>query len=390
MGNKMGVPSLKLNNAGTKSKRCGSFAGVAYEAFEERKGKDQDINHELSKNNIYIGMRSAEELLEYSRQHVAQLRDAKGRALRSDAVVICATVFKPPAVYMRSLTDEEGDRMMMDCLEFFKKVVGEDNIKSFMIHKDELGKHAHCFWEPMTIDGRLCAKEAHGLKFFKCINEHLPAFLRERGWDIEDADCYDRAQKEMEQEKENRRKKNGRSSAQYKRDAEAEKQKLLEENDALIEKNEQLKKDNEMLEVERDGLMADVSALLTIQNDDEMDAAVEEINLVFNQIENHLQEQDAIVDELEEASRESMDRGELVWRVQDAVFMLRKVAETIRSLIKRAKDMLVGIIRYGAFFKREDVKPIAASLKQRLENAAARAQGRAKPEHIKANDILHR
>ena len=88
MGYKMGVPSLKLNNAGTRSKRCGSFAGVAYEAFEERKGKDQDINHELSKNNIYIGMRSAEELLEYSRQHVAQLRDARGRALRSDAVVI--------------------------------------------------------------------------------------------------------------------------------------------------------------------------------------------------------------------------------------------------------------------------------------------------------------
>lgn len=390
MGYKMGVPSLKLNNAGTKSKRCGSFAGVAYEAFEERKGKDQDINHELSKNNVYIGMRSAEELLEYSRQHVAQLRDAKGRALRSDAVVMCATVFKPPAVYMRSLTDEEGDRMMMDCLEFFKKVVGEDNIKSFMIHKDELGKHAHCFWEPMTIDGRLCAKEAHGLKFFKCINEHLPAFLRERGWDIEDADCYDHAQEETDQAKENRRKKNGRSSAQYKRDAEMEKQRLLEENDALIEKNEQLKTANQALEMERDGLMEDVSALLTIQNDDEMDAAVEEINLVFNQIEYHLQEQDAIVDELEEASRESVDRGELVWRIQDSVFVLRKVAETIRSLIKRAKDMLVEIIRYGAFFKREDVKPIAASLKQRIENATAKAQGKAKTEQNKTDNTLHR
>ena len=128
--------------------------------------------------------------------------------------------------------------------------------------------------------------------FFKCINEYLPAFLRERGWDIEDADCYDRAQEETDQEKENRRKKNGRSSAQYKRDAEREKQKLLEENDALIEKNEQLKTANQALEMERDGLMEDVSALLTIQNDDEMDAAVEEINLVFNQIEYHLQHND--------------------------------------------------------------------------------------------------
>ena len=240
------------------------------------------------------------------------------------------------------------------------------------------------------IDGRLCAKEAHGLKFFKCINEHLPAFLRERGWDIEDADCYDRAQKEMEQAKENRHEKNGRSSAQYKRDAEREKQRLLEENDALVEENEQLKKANETLETERDGLMEDVSALLTIQNDDEMDAAVEEINLVFDQIEYYLQEQDAIVDELEEASRESVDRGELVWRSQESVFLLRKVAETIRSLMKRAKDMLVEIIRYSTFFKREDVKPIAASLKHRIENATAKAQGRVKTEQNKTDNILHR
>ena len=165
---------------------------------------------------------------------------------------------------------------------------------------------------------------------------------------------------------------------------------MLEENDALIEKNEQLKIANETLKMERDGLMEDVSALLTIQNDNEMDAAVEEINLVFDQLEFHLQEQDAIVDELEEASRESVDRAELVWRIQDSVFLLRKVAETIRSLIKRAKDMLVEITRYGTFFKREDVKPIAASLKQRIENATAKAQGRAKTEQNKTDNILHR
>ena len=88
MGWTVGIPSLKLNNIGNKSKHCGNFRSVAAEALKERKGHDPDINSALTASNRYIGFTSAAELVAYSNEHVSQLRDAKGRILRKDAVVM--------------------------------------------------------------------------------------------------------------------------------------------------------------------------------------------------------------------------------------------------------------------------------------------------------------
>lgn len=279
MGYKIGVPSIKLNNSGKKSKHCGSFGGVAYEGLEERKGLDKDINPELSCNNIYTGYRTAAELMEYSAEHVAQLRDAAGRKLRKDAVVMCATIFKPPAVYMNSLPVEAQQRLLGDCLEFFESVVGKGNIKSTAQHYDELGGHLHVFWEPMTADGRLCAKEVHSLKFYAHINQYLPAYLRDRGWEIDDADCYDVNARKLEDEKGKeeayqKRKQNGRSSAAYKLEAERQKNALNRENQELRIGNSKLLGQKGKLEYECDQLRDDNAALVAQQG--ELQASIQQ------------------------------------------------------------------------------------------------------------------
>lgn len=95
-------------------------------------------------------------------------------------------------------------------------------MKSIAIHFDEQGPHAHIFWEPMTKDSRLCAKEMHNLKFLGRLNKEMLEFLRSRGWDIDDCNAYDEALYRLmsEKEKAERRQKNGRSSAVYKAEAE--------------------------------------------------------------------------------------------------------------------------------------------------------------------------
>lgn len=271
MGYKIGVPSLKLNNVGNKSKHCGSFGGVAYEGLEERKGLDNDINPEMSQYNIYTGYRSAAELMEYSERHLKELKDASGRGIRKDAVVMCATIFKPPAVYMNSLSVEDQQRLLGDCLEFIKPVVGTDNVKAAAQHFDEKGAHLHVFWEPMTADGRLCAKELHNIKFFGYINEHLPAYLRERGWEIDDADCYDRAQREREdieaeEERYQKRQQQGRSSAAYKLEAEQQRLELQRENEQLSTKNSRLAGTVGLMEIKQ-AQLEDESRSLTEQNE---------------------------------------------------------------------------------------------------------------------------
>ena len=228
MGWTIGIPSLKLNTTNSKSKHCGNFYLIAAEALLERLGRDPDINPELSHLNVYYGFRTAKELINYSNEHCSALKDAKGRALRSDAVRMCVTLLKPPAAYMATLTRDEQLNFFHDGIEKINELVGEENIKSIAIHFDEQGPHAHIFWEPMTQDGRLCAKERHGLKFFGRLNKELPQHLRNCGWSIDDCNAYDQAQANLmnEQEKAERRRKNGRSSSVFKAEAEMKRNRI--------------------------------------------------------------------------------------------------------------------------------------------------------------------
>lgn len=350
MGYKIGVPSLKLNNVGNKSKHCGSFGGVAYEGLEERKGLDNDIDPTMSQYNVYTGYRSAAELMEYSAQHLQDMKDACGRGIRKDAVVMCATIFKPPAAYMNTLTMEEQRRLLGDCLEFLKPVVGADNIKSTAQHFDERGAHMHVFWEPMTSDGRLCAKELHNIKFFGYVNENLPAYLRERGWEIDDADCYDRAQREREdveaaEERYQKRKQQGRSSAAFKLEAEKQKQELLRENDDLIAGNSRLIGTNGLLKVENANLQ-DENKDLQEQNE-QLLHGIQQLSALKTMAEYQAQviENDKAIanfrNTVHAVTEESQRRG-LTWGAAKAFVTLildgmKDVIEQLRIKINRVK-----------------------------------------------------
>lgn len=239
MGWTIGIPSLKLNNAGKKSKHCGDFKSVAEEALEERIGRDPDIDQDRSKNNIYNGIKTAAELTAYSDEHVSGMRDASGRKIRSDAVRMCATVIKPPAAYINSLKKDEQKKFLDDSVECFRKIVDPKNIKSEAYHFDERGAHVHIFWEPITADGRLCAKELHNLQFFSRLNKEMPEFLRDKGWDIDDCHAFDKAEFDAmtpEQQQAFLKEKyvtRGRSSKQYKEHQEALNKALRDELEVL-------------------------------------------------------------------------------------------------------------------------------------------------------------
>lgn len=271
MGWKIGAPSLKLNNAGTVSKHCGDFGSVAREALQEREGHDPDIDQTRAEQNRYQGFQTAAELQAYSAQHVDELRDAAGRKLRKDAVVMCATILKPPAAYMNSLPMSDQRRFLDDANEAFAEIVGRDNIKSRADHFDELGGHSHVFWEPMTEDGRLCAKEVHNLQFFGRVNRELPEKLRAKGWEIEDCEMYDAAQEEYDKQK---NKNAGRSSVAFKAEAEKQKAEILEDiEDLKVERRELSQKATEARQEAREAqaqvedLQDELKALQTVTTD---------------------------------------------------------------------------------------------------------------------------
>ena len=154
-----------------------------------------------------------------------------------------ATVLKPPAHFMNGLSREDQIRLLKDGVEGFANIVGKANVKSAAYHFDEQGSHVHVFWEPMTADGRLSAKEAVSLKTFSRINKELPQFMRARGWDIEDCKSYDEAEErakrktlgeaEYRKQTAEKRARNGRSSYKYKAEAEEARRKAEAEVEEL-------------------------------------------------------------------------------------------------------------------------------------------------------------
>lgn len=272
MGYTIGMPSIKLNNVGQKSKHCGSFKKVAEEALAERLGLDLDIDKELTDQNIYKGFKTAEELMQYSVKHIEELdfnRPEGARKIRSDAVVMCGTILKPPAEMMINLSREEQQKFLEDAVEDFSKIVREDNIKSVVLHFDERVPHAHVFWEPMTEDGRLCAKEMHNLKFFGRLNREMPEMLRKQGWSIDNCQAYDKAEEDKKREemgeekyreyRKEKKKNRGQDSNTFKSEAEKNLQEInsqiyqktakldginaqIEESERILEEDEKLRR----------------------------------------------------------------------------------------------------------------------------------------------------
>lgn len=357
MGYQLGMPSLKLSNTSKPSKHCGNFGGVTREALEERDGRDLDINPELSHLNVIRGFQTAAELMAYSDAHVKELKDASGRAIRKDAVRMCATICKPPAVYIQKIIREQGEaaaeKFFDDFTKKFETVVGKENIKSTSLHKDELGWHLHIFWEPMTADGRLCAKEVHGLKFFAQMNREMPEYMRSCGWEIDDCNCYDCAEENYETEKERAKKQeedyqrthsHGKSSAQYKAEAEAERQRLLDEIKTKEDENSKLTKQIATKELQLMTAEAEVERLqgvCDIKNDKQYEELKEKLEADVSALEDFC--------ELSFVVCEARDKGESDKTILDNfIWSIDKWFENMKNLspfdlldrIRRAIDNL--------------------------------------------------
>lgn len=346
MGWNIGIPSLKLNNVGKKSKHCGSFAGVAMEALEERKGRDPDIDRERSHLNIYEGITTAAELMEYSKKHVQELSDqqraAGGRKIRDDAVVMCSTIIKPPAAMMATLSREEQIRFLRDAQEKLDEIIGPDNCRSLAIHFDEEGAHLHRLWEPVTEDGRLCAKELHNIKFFGRLNREMPEHLRSRGWDIDDCQAYDAAKDELEQDEERkeRKKKSGRSSAVYKQEME-QKIKILEKESADLQKQlqEQRQSYNEICVVIEENLKIAAKNEETIQEQREILQLIQDYDEYREeaaQIEQDLDLMEETYNELPAAKKLFQQAAATTW-LERMTQILQDIRRLIEAGIRRLK-----------------------------------------------------
>ena len=251
---RVGMPNMKLDRMDyfgdtAKHKHSGNARAVAYEALSERQSSDPDIDRSKTKDNIYFGaFSSGKALVDYwedmANEYRIQSHDGKSRRLAANAGIGFAGIIKPNSEDFSKLSQAEKIQFLRDSYAVVKEMYEKKGavIDCAVIHVDEREVHMHYFGH--DCDYRINQKFV-SLPFHRRLNTEYPKKMRELGYNVEDLTGYLEETEGMTDEQKleynatRRKRKNGRSSKQYKADEEQRKrEEALQAREAALQARE--------------------------------------------------------------------------------------------------------------------------------------------------------
>ena len=106
------------------------------------------------------------------------------RAIRKDAAVYCECIISSDGAFFENLTDDKQKEFFKSSLDYLKNRIGEEFIVSANVHLDETTPHMHVGFVPI-IENSLSAKKLIDRKFLREVQDQLPAYLKNIGFDIQ-------------------------------------------------------------------------------------------------------------------------------------------------------------------------------------------------------------
>lgn len=133
--------------------KAGNISGCQkHNERENENYSNEDINRDLSHLNYnLIECNSYKEAINKQIEE----RYLSMRSIRKDAVVGVEVLFTSDNEFFKNLTEEEEKKYFEKSLEFLKDFVGEKNVISATVHKDEKTPHMHCVFTPIDENGKL-------------------------------------------------------------------------------------------------------------------------------------------------------------------------------------------------------------------------------------------
>ena len=115
---------------------------------------------------------------------IIEANRASKRSIRKDAVVYCECIISSDSAFFENLTEDKQKEFFKSSLGYLKNKIGEEFVISGNVHLDETTPHMHVGFVPI-IDNSLSAKKLIDRKFLAEVQEQLPAYLRNLGFDIQ-------------------------------------------------------------------------------------------------------------------------------------------------------------------------------------------------------------
>ena len=117
-------------------------------------------------------------------EHYINTHKTTKKAVRTDAVLVNEWIITSDTAFFSSLSEAEQRRFFQSATNFFAERYGDENIRYATVHLDERTPHMHLGIVPFTVDYKLSAKTLFDRTALKAIQEELPSYLREQGFDI--------------------------------------------------------------------------------------------------------------------------------------------------------------------------------------------------------------
>ena len=324
---------------------------VACQKHNERENKNysnEDINLELTHENYHLV-----ECKNYKSAINKQIEERylSMRSIRKDAVVGVEVIFTSDNEFFKKLSKEDERIYFEKSLEFLKDFVGEKNIISATIHKDEKTPHMHCIFTPIDNEGRLKYKSfINGrndlIKLQDNYHKHISKFFElERGKSSKEtgrvhlsvADYkLETAVKERELELENVTK-NTEEIKSKNKDLEFKKNELEEQQNNVNLALEELKKFSE--KIENDKKEKEKLEKLVLKLKERLTAENEKLNYIDNIMSNVEEKKSLFKDEVKISMDKELFKS-LVSFARDGENYYKEKIEAKQKIVKLGTDYL--------------------------------------------------
>lgn len=243
------------------AKHRSNVRAICGEMGKERISSSDTLDKSKTKNNRYVGYSSgfqcADDMIRKANDYVMEVKGKGGkvmkRRLREDAVVGCAFIINPPAEMCENWTETDYRNFHLDSMDFLEEICPQifrrENVKMAAEHRDEGASsndwHYHGVVECIDENGRYCGNMVDA-KLIDTINRTYPAYMRARGWELDDLDVtdWDRAKtdKKYRKERDSKRRQSGQSVNDY---LSGKLEGKLSEADQMLQDIERLKQQTE-------------------------------------------------------------------------------------------------------------------------------------------------
>lgn len=110
---------------------------------------------------------------------------SSNRAVRKDAVLVCEWIITSDSDFFESMSPADTREYFQTAIDFFAERYGSKNLMYAQVHLDERTPHMHLGIVPFDKDNKLTAKTMFDREALQDIQNELPRYMNERGFEVE-------------------------------------------------------------------------------------------------------------------------------------------------------------------------------------------------------------